>query len=91
VIAKRGSDGSLTFLLKLSQILFLNKNDLFEEKIPHSDIKNFFPDFEGEPGDVAAGRDYFKKRFARLAQKAGRSKEREVYIQLVSLFPYLGQ
>ena len=25
------------------QILFLNKNDLFQRKIPHSDIKNFFP------------------------------------------------
>jgi hypothetical protein len=25
------------------QILFLNKNDLFEKKITHSDIKNFFP------------------------------------------------
>ena len=25
------------------QILFLNKNDLFEKKIPTSDIKNFFP------------------------------------------------
>lgn len=27
----------------LVQILFLNKNDLFEQKILHSDIKNFFP------------------------------------------------
>ena len=25
------------------QILFLNKNDLFEKKIEHSDIKTFFP------------------------------------------------
>ena len=25
------------------QILFLNKNDLFERKIPTSDIKSFFP------------------------------------------------
>jgi len=38
-------------------------------------------DFDGEPGDIKAGRDYFKRRFARLAQKAGRSKEREIYIQ----------
>ncbi|EEB96748.1 hypothetical protein MPER_04066, partial [Moniliophthora perniciosa FA553] len=52
-----------------SIILFLNKNDLFEKKIPNSDIKNFFPDYDGEPGDVRAGRDYFKKRFGRLAQK----------------------
>ncbi|PPQ84829.1 hypothetical protein CVT25_015123 [Psilocybe cyanescens] len=67
-----------------SIILFLNKNDLFEKKIPSSDIKNFFPDFEGEPGDVRAGREYFKRRFARLAQKAGRSKEREIYIHITT-------
>jgi guanine nucleotide-binding protein subunit alpha, other len=30
-------------LTKVLQILFLNKNDLFEKKIEHSDIKNFFP------------------------------------------------
>ncbi|KAH6903452.1 guanine nucleotide binding protein, alpha subunit [Coprinopsis sp. MPI-PUGE-AT-0042] len=67
-----------------SIILFLNKDDLFQKKVLHSDIKNFFPDFDGEPGDVKAGRDYFKKRFARLAQKAGRSKEREIYIHITT-------
>ncbi|KAI0719072.1 heterotrimeric G protein alpha subunit 4 [Cerioporus squamosus] len=51
-----------------SIILFLNKNDLFEKK-----------DYDGEPGDAKAGREYFKKRFARLAQKAN-AKEREIYI-----------
>jgi hypothetical protein len=44
-----------------------------------------FQDFEGEAGDAKAGRDYFRKRFSRLAQKAGRSKEREIYIQYVRL------
>ncbi|KAF8907722.1 heterotrimeric G-protein alpha subunit, GPA2-like protein [Gymnopilus junonius] len=67
-----------------SIILFLNKNDLFEKKVPTSDIKNFFPDYDGEPGDIRAGRDYFKRRFARLAQKAGRSKEREIYIHITT-------
>jgi len=67
-----------------SIILFLNKDDLFKAKIRHSDIKTFFPDYDGEPGDANAGRDYFKKRFARLAQKAGRSKEREIYIHITT-------
>jgi len=67
-----------------SIILFLNKNDLFEDKIKNSHIKNFFPDFEGEPRDAKQGRDYFKKRFARIAQKAGRSKEREIYIHVTT-------
>jgi guanine nucleotide-binding protein subunit alpha len=43
-------------------------------------------DFDGEPQDPNSGREYFKKRFARLAQKAGRSKEREIYIQSVASF-----
>ena len=67
-----------------SIILFLNKDDLFQRKVPTSDIKTFFPDYEGPPGDVKAGRDYFRKRFARLAQKAGRSKEREIYIHVTT-------
>lgn len=40
-------------------------------------------DYDGESGDIKTGREYFKRRFARLAQKAGRSKEREIYIQYV--------
>ena len=79
----------------------MNKNDLFEKKVQHSDIKNFFPasltispsclpltsfvqDYDGEAGDAKGGREYFKKRFARLAQKAN-AKEREIYIQYVRL------
>ncbi|KAJ7452662.1 heterotrimeric G protein alpha subunit 4 [Mycena latifolia] len=67
-----------------SIILFLNKNDLFEQKIKTSDIRNFFPDFDGEAGSALAGRDYFRKRFGRLAQKAGRAKEREIYIHITT-------
>ncbi|KAF8798215.1 heterotrimeric G-protein alpha subunit, GPA2-like protein [Phlegmacium glaucopus] len=69
---------------KTSIILFLNKNDLFEQKILTSDIRSFFPDFDGESGDARAGREYFKRRFAKLAQKAGRSKDREIYIHITT-------
>ncbi|KAF5323152.1 hypothetical protein D9758_017809 [Tetrapyrgos nigripes] len=67
-----------------SIILFLNKNDLFEKKVQSSDIRNFFPDYDGPPNDAKAGKDYFKRRFGKLAQKAnnGPVKEREIYIQL---------
>lgn len=63
-----------------AQILFLNKNDLYERKIARSHIKNLFPDYEGGPDDAKAGRDYFKRCFGRLAQKAGQRAEREIYI-----------
>ena len=41
-----------------------------------------YQDYDGEPADAKAGREYFRKRFARLAQKAN-AKEREIYIQYV--------
>ena len=40
-------------------------------------------DYDGPAGDAEAGRQYFRKRFGRLAQKANQ-KEREIYIQCVS-------
>ena len=43
-------------------------------------------DFDGEPLDANSGIEYFKKCFARLAQTAGRSKEREIYIQSVAFW-----
>ncbi|PVF98560.1 guanine nucleotide binding protein, alpha subunit [Serendipita vermifera] len=52
-----------------SLILFLNKTDLFESKIPSSPIKRFFPDYDGKSDDVEAGKQYFKRRFMRIAQK----------------------
>ncbi|KAJ7074547.1 heterotrimeric G protein alpha subunit 4 [Mycena amicta] len=67
-----------------SIILFLNKDDLFQKKIKSSHIKTFFPDFDGEPGNAIVGREYFKKRFSRLAHKAGRAKEREIYIHITT-------
>ncbi|KAF7313272.1 Heterotrimeric G-protein alpha subunit 4 [Mycena kentingensis (nom. inval.)] len=67
-----------------SVILFLNKNDLFQKKIKSSHIRTFFPDYDGEPGSATAGRDYFKRRFSRLSHKAGRAKEREIYIHVTT-------
>jgi len=67
-----------------SLILFLNKEDLFTEKIGHSHIKSVFPDYDGKDGDVEAGREYFKKRFLRLSMKSSRTKEREIYVHFTT-------
>ncbi|KAI0683188.1 hypothetical protein BC835DRAFT_1524317 [Cytidiella melzeri] len=64
-------------------VSFLNKDNLFQKKIPHSDIKNFFPEFDDEANNVCAGRDYYRKRFARLAQKVIQ-KERDIYIHITT-------
>lgn len=50
-------------------ILFLNKEDLFKQKIIHSTIRRFFPDFDGVDGDYQAGEKYFKRRFTFLHNK----------------------
>ncbi|GAA5858824.1 hypothetical protein JCM1840_006574 [Sporobolomyces johnsonii] len=63
------------WFVKTSIILFLNKCDVFEERILLSSIKLHFPDYQGEDSDYNAGREYFKARFTRL----NRSTSKEVY------------
>ena len=41
---------------KKSIILFLNKTDLFDEKIISSNIRDYFPRYKGAPGDADAVR-----------------------------------
>ncbi len=58
-----------------SQILFLNKVDIFRTKILRSSVKQYFPDYDGDDRDFNATRIYFKNRFTRL----NRSATREIY------------
>lgn len=45
--------------------------DLFREKILHSPIANYFPDFSGGT-DLQAGCDYFSSRFVGLNQSTAK-------------------
>ncbi|KAI5478198.1 G protein alpha subunit [Pseudohyphozyma bogoriensis] len=63
------------WFLNTSIILFLNKVDVFKERILVSSIKNYFPDYEGDDTDYNAAREYFKMRFTRL----NRSQSKEIY------------
>ncbi|KAJ1736768.1 guanine nucleotide-binding protein subunit alpha [Coemansia sp. BCRC 34490] len=55
------------WFVKTSIILFLNKMDIFREKLPHSPMKKYFPDFEGG-NDIDAASEYILKRFVSLNQ-----------------------
>lgn len=44
-------------------ILFLNKNDLFMEKIRRVDLAKFFPDFDGGMGDYEEALEFIKDLF----------------------------
>jgi len=60
-----------------SIILFLNKIDLFAEKIFEVPIEEFFPDYELGP-DQEAAREYFKERFESLLEDPD-DEEKKVY------------
>ena len=55
--------------LRPRQILFLNKIDLFAEKLPHSPLGDYFPDYSGGDNyDLAC--EYLLHRFVSLNQNA---------------------
>ncbi|XP_024154910.1 guanine nucleotide-binding protein G(q) subunit alpha isoform X1 [Oryzias melastigma] len=49
-----------------SIILFLNKIDLLEEKIMHSHLVDYFPEYDGPQRDVEAGKDFILSMFVNL-------------------------
>lgn len=57
-------------------ILFLNKMDLFKNKLAVSPIDNHFPDYSGSPTDFDAAAKYFADRFRSI----NRMPDREIYI-----------
>ncbi|GAA5901982.1 hypothetical protein JCM8208_006654 [Rhodotorula glutinis] len=63
------------WFVKTSTILFLNKLDVFQERIRHSPIRAHFPDYAGKPESVVEGQEYFKRRFVSL----NRSSRKEIY------------
>lgn len=65
------------WFVRTSIILFLNKIDLFKEKLPKSPIEPYFPDYTG--GDnLQLACDYFSGRFVSLNQ----SPTKQVYVHL---------
>ncbi|GBE80515.1 Guanine nucleotide-binding protein subunit alpha [Sparassis crispa] len=57
------------WFIKTSIILFLNKIDLFAEKLPRSPLGDYFPDYQGGDNYDAAC-DYLLHRFVSLNQSA---------------------
>lgn len=70
-----GSICNSPWFTRTSMILFLNKMDIFRERIEKSPIKPHFPDFPGPEGDLETAKLFFKVKFLRL----NRSKTKEIY------------
>ncbi|KAI8896373.1 guanine nucleotide binding protein, alpha subunit [Globomyces pollinis-pini] len=56
-----------------NMMIFLNKKDLYEKKLPNIPIKNYFPDYEGKPLSKTEGLQYFKQKFMAL-DKSGKKR-----------------
>ncbi|KAH3675935.1 hypothetical protein WICMUC_002231 [Wickerhamomyces mucosus] len=54
------------WFINIPFILFLNKVDLFEQKIRISPIKKYFPEYQGKSDDVSQGLKYFEDIFMSL-------------------------
>ncbi|EFP77948.1 guanine nucleotide-binding protein subunit alpha [Puccinia graminis f. sp. tritici] len=70
------------WFIKTSIILFLNKIDLFKQKVRYSPIQNFFPNFHppSNPDQELwqAGADFFGNKFVSVNQ----SPSKQVYVHL---------
>jgi hypothetical protein len=44
-------------------ILFLNKKDIYEQKVKRISIKNYFPEYTGKIFSVSQGIEYFASKF----------------------------
>lgn len=44
-------------------ILFLNKMDILQDKLPNSDIKRYFPDYKGSSTDVEGVKAFIRDIF----------------------------
>ncbi|KAH8826297.1 guanine nucleotide binding protein, alpha subunit [Flagelloscypha sp. PMI_526] len=60
-----------------SILVFLNKMDIFEEKLPHSPLNAHFPDYTGE-NEANEAMNYFLKRFVKSANP-------EIYVHRTNL------
>ncbi|KAI9697781.1 MAG: hypothetical protein M1836_004457 [Candelina mexicana] len=60
---------------KSAIILFLNKIDLFKQKIAYSPISKYFPDYRDDPTDWKQASRYFAERFKGL----NRNPQKEIY------------
>lgn len=71
---------SLTWFKSSSIILFLNKIDLFKEKLTDKPIKDYFPDYSGAVDDYNAASQHFADKFRAL----NKTEDREVYVHFTN-------
>ncbi len=66
-------------------ILFLNKSDLFVEKIEKKSLKLWDEEYDGPDGDFEAGVVYIRERFKAQAEEL-EEEERSIYVGSILCF-----
>jgi guanine nucleotide-binding protein subunit alpha len=68
------------WFIRTSIILFLNKIDLFKQKLSVSPLKDYFPDYTGDPGSYKQASEFFQDSFKRL----NRNPSKDIYIHFTN-------
>jgi guanine nucleotide-binding protein subunit alpha len=63
------------WFLRSAIILFLNKIDLFKDKLASNPIPKYFPEYTGNPTDPKAACKFFNDKFRSL----NRNPQKEIY------------
>jgi len=72
------------FFASTSVILFLNKRDLFEEKIKHVPLTVCFKSYDGPQFDYQRSIDYITRQFLERSNEAGGTKHKQIYVHITT-------
>ncbi|CAF1085986.1 unnamed protein product [Adineta ricciae] len=70
---------SSDYFCNASIILFLNKTDLFPERLLGKPLRQTYPDFDGADDDVEAAKQYIKNKYLRLVPPREGCAEKNIY------------
>lgn len=70
---------SSEYFINASVILFLNKTDLFAERLAAKPLRMTYPEFDGVDNDVDAAKDFIKNKYLRLVPSRERYAEKNIY------------
>jgi guanine nucleotide-binding protein subunit alpha len=73
-----GQIANSRYFVRAALILFLNKMDLFREKMTSgvSPISRYFPDYQGKTTDIQGGQKFFADKFKKLVK----DHRKQIYI-----------
>jgi GTPase SAR1 family protein len=72
------------FFASTSVILFLNKRDLFEDKIKRVPLNVCFKSYDGPQFDYQRAIDFITRQFLERSNEAGGSKHKQIYVHITT-------